>query len=147
MERGLVAGQVILGQNTTITQMVVVWGITPSGVEPVEGHSAGGLAINFGIINVNSPVSQSQQAVGSNISQTQSPPTNNFLELYSYIDEKLDKPRIYAVKPLVEKLETQTKTDSVQVSTIRKIRETITTWGPVGLSNLEAVLKLSGVKS
>lgn len=145
VEKKLVAGQVIYSPSSTTVQTVVVWNITDAGIDAVEGHSRAGLAINFGIMNVNSTVNQSQQAAGSNIIQTQSVAINTVEELRRYIDERLDETQKEALKPLIYEFEKDTKADSVKTSTIRKIRETVATWGPIGATILEAVLKLSGI--
>jgi hypothetical protein len=119
--------------------------LTAFGVEAVEGRAGQNLSVNFSIINVNAPVTSSQIASGHGITQTQSIQINSFSELYRYLDDKLGDFQKKQLRPLVEELEADTKKDSVKPSTLRKIREMVQTWGPVGATIIEAVAKLSGL--
>ncbi|SRR6266568_3569306 len=144
VERNLAKGDILQSPNST-KRDAMIWGLTAFGVEAVEGRAGQNLSINFSIINVNAPVTSSQIASGHGITQTQSIQINSFSELYRYLDDKLGDFQKKQLRPLVEELEADTKKDSVKPSTLRKIREMVQTWGPVGATIIEAVAKLSGL--
>jgi hypothetical protein len=144
VERNLAKGDILQSPNST-KRDAMIWGLTAFGVEAVEGRAGQNLSVNFSIINVNAPVTSSQIASGHGITQTQSIQINSFSELYRYLDDKLGDFQKKQLRPLVEELEADTKKDSVKPSTLRKIREMVQTWGPVGATIIEAVAKLSGL--
>ncbi len=102
--------------------------------------------INFNSININGPVDGSQIAAGSQINQRESIVINDFVELVRYIDTKLEGWQREASKPVLEALEDQVKRDSIRGSTLKRISEMISTWGPVAYPIVEAMEKLAGIK-
>jgi len=145
VESGLLQGEVIASIGTT-KKIVLVWDLTPFGIEAVEGRAGQRLAINYNIINVNAPVNQSNFAAGAGISQAVSISMSSFEELLNYIDEKLDKSQSAILKPLVEELEAEVKADYVKPSLLRKIGETVKMYGPIALPIIDAITKLTGSK-
>ena len=143
VKRGLVDAKTIGGIGE-LRKMPLVYGLTPFGIESVEGRSGRDLAINYQIINVNAPVS-GQVAIGDQVSQTQSNSIDSFQEFFKYIDEKLDKSQTVLLRPLIEQLEAERKADSIRPSTLQKIRETAQTWGPVAVTISDFVRRLIGL--
>lgn len=144
VERNLAKGDILQGLSST-KKDAMIWGLTAFGVEAVEGKAGRSLSVNFSIININAPVSSSQIASGQGITQAQPLQINSFKDLYHYLDDKLGDSQEKELRLLVEELEADTKKDSVKPSTLRKIRELVQTWGPVGAVVIEAVAKLSGL--
>ncbi len=142
VESRLADGDVIASIGTT-KKMVLVWSLTHLGIQAVEGGYRRNFDINFNIINVNAPVTQSQIAAGKEISQSQSVSINSFEELYRYVDEKLDKSQSATLKPLLEELEADMRKDSIKVGTLRKIGNAVKTWGPVAIPIIDAITRLT----
>lgn len=81
---GLVQGQSSGGMGIT-KKWSFISDLTAFGYEAVEGRRGQDLSVNFSIINVNAPVTQSQIAAGSKIEQTQSLHINTLQELLAYL--------------------------------------------------------------
>jgi len=99
------------------------------------------LAINFGI-NINSPVSHSQIAAGTNISQEQELNINSLDELVAYLEKNFDAGKIKELKDELAKLDDQMKSDAVKPSMIRRIKELVTNLRPSALIVMEVIQKL-----
>ncbi len=145
LRAGLVKGEAIAGPNST-KKTAMVFDMTAHGMEAVEGRYGRDLAINYNVMSFNAPVAGSQIAVGSQINQTHSVAINDFEELYRYVDTKLGKWQKESLKPVLEELDAQVKRDSIKASTLKKISEMASTWGPVAIPILEALAKLTGMK-
>jgi hypothetical protein len=145
LSSGLVKGQAIPSPNST-KKITRVFDMTAHGIEAVEGRYGSNLAINYSSININGPVEGSQIAAGPQVNQSQSVAINEFGELYRYLDTKLDKWQREALKPVLEELKDQVKRHSIKRSTLKRISEIVSKWGPVAYPIVEAVEKLTGMK-
>jgi glycine/serine hydroxymethyltransferase len=140
-EAGLVQGMPIVSTGTTKKHWLVM-DLTSYGIEAVEGRRGQDLAVNFSIINVNAPVTQSQIAAGQHILQTQSSEMKTFDDIEQYVDQKISGPDRETLKTELQELRGQVDRDEVKPTTLQRIREIAERWGPVGLVVFEAVMKL-----
>lgn len=141
LDAGLVRGQSI-GTVGTTKKRSFVTDLTSFGVEAVEGLAGQNLAVNFSIINVNAPVSQSQIAVGSGISQAQSLGVNTLDELDAYLDQHFaNNSEAQQLKVLLRELEMQSKRDEVKPTLVGKVRAIVSSLGPAASIVIEFVLK------
>lgn len=141
----LLEGDIIASIGTT-KKMALAWDITNIGMRAVEGTSRSGFDVNFNIINIHGEVTQSQIASGQQVTQTQSISISSFEELYRYIDAKLNDAQKGVLNPMIKQLEADIKNDSVKPSLLRKIQETLTTYGPITIPIAGAIAKLAGLK-
>ena len=86
IDAGLVKGQ-SRGSLGTTKRWSFVTGLTSFGVAAVERQTGQDLAVNFSIINLSTEVTQSQIAVGSGITQTQSVDLNTLHDVTAYLDQ------------------------------------------------------------
>lgn len=139
-EAGLVQGMPIVSTGTTKKNWLVM-DLTSYGIEAVEGRRGQDLAVNFSIINVNAPVTESQIAAGQAIVQTQSK-MKTFEDIEQYIDQKISGPDHETLRSELQDLRAQIDRDAVKTGTLQRIREIAEKWGPVGLVIFEAVMML-----
>jgi hypothetical protein len=137
----LVEGQ-SSGSMGTTKKLCFLHDLTSFGVEAVEGRAGRELAVNYSIINITAPVTQSQIAAGQAILQTQSSEMKTFEDIEHYVDQKISGPDHETLKSELQELRGQVDREQVKPSTLQKIREISEKWGPVGLVILEAVMKL-----
>jgi len=140
-EAGLVQGMPIVAVGTTKKHWLVM-DLTSYGIEAVEGRRGQDLAVNFSIINVNAPVTQSQIAAGQGILQTQSSEVKTFEDIERYVDQKISGPDLESLKSELQELRRQVDREQVKPSTLQRIREIAEKWGPAGLVVFEALMKL-----
>jgi hypothetical protein len=143
IDRGLVHGQ-STGSIGTTKKRSFVTDLTSYGVEAVEGLARQDLAVNFSIISIAGPVTQSQISVGSRITQTQMP-VNTFQDLYSYLDRSFNEAEVRELKGQLQELEEQVKADVIKPSTLTRIAEMIERLGPAALTLMKIVQKLIGL--
>jgi hypothetical protein len=140
-EAGLIQGMPIASVGTTKKHWLVM-DLTSYGVEAVEGRRGQELAVNFSIINVNAPITQSQIAAGQHILQKQSSEMKTFDAIERYVDQKISGPDRETLKTELHELRGQVDRAEVKPTTLQRIREITERWGPVGLVVFEAVMKL-----
>jgi hypothetical protein len=140
-EAGLIQGMPIASVGTTKKHWLVM-DLTSYGVEVVEGRRGQELAVNFSIINVNAPITQSQIAAGQHILQKQSSEMKTFDAIERYVDQKISGPDRETLKTELRELRGQVDRAEVKPTTLQRIREITERWGPVGLVVFEAVMKL-----
>jgi hypothetical protein len=140
-EAGLIQGMPIASAGTTKKHWLVM-DLTSYGVEAVEGRRGQELAVNFSIINVNAPITQSQIAAGQHILQKQSSEMKTFDAIERYVDQKISGPDRETLKTELHELRGQVDRAEVKPTTLQRIREITERWGPVGLVVFEAVMKL-----
>src|SRR2546425_3177950 len=75
VESNLVKGDVLFGLGTTLTQTVIVSGLTPYGIEAVEGVSSRKESVSWNLLG---PIIGSNVAIGNNNIQSLSFSINNF---------------------------------------------------------------------
>lgn len=138
---GLVRGSSSGGFGTT-KKWSFVSDLTSLGYEAVEGRRGQDLAVNFSIINIGAPVTQSQIAAGAEIRQTQSPNVNTLQDLWNYLDQNFQDAEISALKSQLRALEEQVKGGTVKTSTLKKIRDMVTDLGPAALTVIEVIQKV-----
>lgn len=141
---GLVQGDSWGGMGTT-KKWSFIDDLTAFGYEAMEGRRGQDLSVNFSIINVNAPVTQSQIAAGSKIEQTQSLHINTLQDLQQYLDQRFSGAEIESLKSQLRDLEEQIKADVVKPSTLRKIKEIVTSLGPAALVVMEVLQKILGL--
>ena len=121
IERELVRGTTT-GSGGTTLRWSFIHDITSLGLDVVEGRGRRDLAINYNIVNINAPVSQSQIAAGSNVSQTQTTTVSNIAELDQYLDRNFSAQQVTELKAIMREVEADANQDSVRPSKLRKIR-------------------------
>jgi len=141
IDAGLVRGK-SSGSLGTTKRNSFLHDLTSFGVEAVEGRTGQDLAVNYRIININAPVSQSQIAAGSAIEQTQSLSINTLQELERYLDEHFQAGQIENLKNQLRELDAQIKAESVKPSTLQKIRDTVMNLGAPAIVVIEVIQKL-----
>lgn len=141
IDAGLVRGK-SSGSLGTTKRYSFLNDLTSFGIEAVEGRRGQDLAVNYSIININAPVSQSQIAAGSAIEQTQSLSINTLRELERYLDEHFQAGQIESLKNQLRELDAQIKAESVKPSTLEKIRDTVVSLGAPAMVVIEVVQKL-----
>lgn len=141
---GLVRGNSSGGMGTT-KKWSFINDLTAFGYEAVEGRRGKDLAVNFSVINVNAPVTQSQIAAGSSISQTQSLHINTLEDLRKYLDQHFSESEVRSLNNQLQELEGQIKEDAVKPSTLSKIREAVENLGPAALVVIEVLQIVLGL--
>jgi len=141
IDAGLVRGK-SSGSLGTTKRYSFLYDLTSFGVEAVEGRAGQDLAVNYSIININAPVSQSQIAAGSVVEQTQSLSIDTLQELERYLDEHFQTGQIESLKTQLRELDAQIKAESVKPSTLQKIKDTVTSLGAPAIVVIEVVQKL-----
>jgi formate dehydrogenase assembly factor FdhD len=121
---------------------VYITDITSFGIEAVEGGAQENLAVNFSIININAPVTQSQVASGTAITQTQSINIATPAELEQYLKQHFQgRQEIEELKVILKELEQQHKVDVVKPSTLKRVNDIVSALGPTAAVVMEFVLK------
>lgn len=141
IDAGLVKGQSI-GSLGTTKKFSFLHDLTSFGVESVEGLAGRQLAVNYSIINISAPVTQSQIAAGTRIEQTQSVNISTVQDLERYLDQHFHSPEVDTLKSQLRELDAQIRADSVKPSTLQKIRDIAMTLGPAAMTVIEVVKKL-----
>jgi len=144
LEAGLIKGQSI-GEIGSTRKTSFVLDLTSFGFEAVEGRAGRELAVNFSIINITAPVTQSQIAAGTAIEQTQSLDINTLQDLERYLEQRIHGAEIEALKTQLRELDAQMKAGAVKPSTLSKIRETVTSLGPTAAVVIDIIAKLLGL--
>jgi hypothetical protein len=129
-----------IGSIGTTKKLWFILDISSRGIEAVEGKSREGLAVNFNIININAPVSDSQIAAGENIAQEQS--LNTFQDIEHYIEHNLSGPVAKAIQSEVRELQEEIQNDQMKPSRTQKIRNMCKQYGPAALAVSDAIMRL-----
>ncbi len=136
---GLVIGQSV-GSIGTTKKWSFVTDLTSFGVAAVEGEAGQDLPVNFSIINVNAPVTQSQIAVGSGISQSIELKTLDDVD--AFIEQHFDnRTEAQELKTLLRELKTQSGRDEVKPSLVSKVRGIVNSLDPAATEIMKFVLK------
>jgi len=146
IDRGLVRGMA-RGSIGTTKKTAFVLDLTSFGVEAVEGQAGQDLAVNFSIINVNAPVTDSQIAAGDRIEQSKLVSIGTFDGLHRYLDQNFRPDQVEALKVQLQELEKQVKVDSVKPSTLSKIREMTQNLGQTALIVMDVIQKILSLSS
>lgn len=122
--------------------MVVCYRSDEFGVAAVERQTGQDLAVNFSIINLNAPITQSQIAVGSGITQTQSVDLNTLDDVNAYLDQHFaGRTEVQELKTMLLELNSQHERDEVRPSLVSRVRAIIDGLGPAASVIMEFVLK------
>jgi hypothetical protein len=141
IDANLVRGRSVGSLGTTRRWNYII-DITRLGIDVVEGRSRGSLAINYNIVNVNAPVSQSQIAAGSNVSQSQTITVNNLVELEQYLDRSFSAQQVAELKRMIREVEADASQDTVRPSKLRRIRSLVEVLGtPAATIVIQFLLK------
>ncbi|MCJ7768375.1 hypothetical protein MUP79_08295 [Candidatus Bathyarchaeota archaeon] len=144
IDAGLVRGR-SLGSMGTTKKECFVNDLTSFGIEAVEGKGGQDLAVNFSIINVNAPVTDSQIAIGEKINQTQSLGPKTIDNLVRFLEQNFKSAIAEDLKKQLHELEGQIEADSVRPSTLSKIKDIAQNLGPTALVVIEVIEKLLGL--
>ncbi len=151
VERGLLDGQVIPGPGTT-KKLVLTWGLTSSGIEVVERLPRKDVLTPSkptarNTIIFQGPVIGSNIGAGNEVIQSQSVSSISFQDLHSYVNNNLNESQKAALDPLLEELQVNVKNDPTRAhNTVKKIWETMKTWGPPAVTIIEMITKMTGLK-
>ena len=98
--------------------------------------------MNFSIINVNAPVTQSQIASGTGISQDELISINTPAELEQFLNQRFARRHeVEELKMMLNELEQQIRADNVKPSTLKKVKDIVSTLGPSAAVVMEYILK------
>lgn len=143
INKGLVKGNIVGGLGTT-KKYSMVYDITSDGVDAVEGQHREQYEVNFNLVNVGGDLS-GQVAMGTNISQKQESNIGSFEDLYLFAEQNLRNEELKKLKPLLEEVEEQFKSETVKPSTLKQISSLLVTYGPIGVTIIRILGKLLGL--
>ena len=145
IDSGLLYGEHAGSLGTTRKELIVS-DITRFGVDAVEGRSGQNLAVNYKIININAPITQSQVAVGEKISQEQQINVCTLDDLEHYLDSNFESREVSELKSELQELKRQIESDRIRPTTLSKLKDLAAKLGPTAaIIVLEAIKKVLGL--
>lgn len=141
IDRGLVKGS-STGVLGTTNRFVMVYDITPRGIDVIEVVQREKLAIN---VNIFGSMIGSQLAIGDNIAQSQTGNINNFGDLRQFLGKTLNKDQMSELSPIIDELEVEVKSGGIKPSTLNRVKDVVTKYGPLAASVGYAIAKAIGL--